>query len=85
MYRITIRRKDGSILTARASSRHELQRYVATARTYGDKIVRVDKQEVTGSWKQVRNLALLGIGVGVGLAGLHALNSLMANQNGGVY
>lgn len=85
MYRITIRRKDGSILTAKVQTKYELQRYFATARLYGDKVVRVDRQDVTGSYRQIRNLAFLGIGLGVGIAALGAINNLVANQHPGVY
>lgn len=77
MYRIKIKRKNGTLFTAYPSSDYELKRYIETAKDYGDKVIEVERRNSSGGYSRIVDLAFLGIGVAVGLGALGAITNTL--------
>ncbi len=76
-YKITIRRKDGSLLIKETNNSKVIQGYAKTAKMYDDKIVKIEEKNSSGQWRPAKALMdLIGVGItatiGLGILGAFA-------------
>jgi preprotein translocase subunit Sss1 len=76
MFKITIRRKNGMVLTKETNDQRVLQGYVKTAEMYGDKVLKVEvKDSRSPTWKPLTDVVVAGATLGIGLGLLGAVGN----------
>lgn len=76
-YKITIRRKNGSLLIKETRDKIILAGYIKTAKLYGDKIVSVEERIGNSQWKPFTDLILGGATLGIGLGILQGVGNIL--------
>jgi hypothetical protein len=80
-YKITIRRRNGVLLTKETTSREVINGYARTAESYGDKVLRIEEKAGENDFwqpmKALGGLVLAGATVGIGLGVLGALGKAL--------